>query len=138
MAITENDLVRAEKRMADLQASTPVIVEARYDGRRKVVEVTLDSGIMLSIPPGIIQDLAGARARDLNPIKIDAAGLSLHWPKLDADLYLPGLLKGITGSRAWMAAQLGAKGGAATSKAKRAAARRNGQRGGRPRKKVAA
>ncbi len=138
MAITENDLVRAEKRMADLQSSTPAIVEARYDGRRKVVEVTLDSGIMLSIPPSIIQDLAGARARDLNPIEIDAAGLSLHWPKLDADLYLPGLLKGVTGSHAWMTAQLGAKGGAATSKAKQAAARRNGQRGGRPRKKVAA
>jgi hypothetical protein len=37
-----------------------------------------------------------------------------------------------------MAETLGAKGGAATSKAKGAAARRNGRLGGRPRKKAAA
>jgi hypothetical protein len=37
-----------------------------------------------------------------------------------------------------MAAQLGREGGATTSKAKAAAARRNGRLGGRPRKQAAA
>jgi hypothetical protein len=138
MAMTESDLVRAEKRMADRLAGTPVIVEARYNPRRKMLEVHLSNGLILGIPPGIIQDLAGASSRDLSPVEIDAAGLSLHWPKLDADLYLPGLLEGHTGSRRWMAGRLGAKGGAATSKAKGAAARRNGRLGGRPRKEAAA
>ncbi len=138
MAITESDLVRAETRMADRLAGTPVIREARYNPRRKMLEVHLSNGLILGIPPGIIQDLAGASGRDLSPVEIDAAGLSLHWPKLDADLYLPGLLEGRTGSRRWMAETLGAKGGAATSKAKGAAARRNGRLGGRPRKKAAA
>jgi hypothetical protein len=60
--------------------------------------------------------------------------LGLHFPTLDADLYLPSLLEGFLGSRRWMAAQLGKAGGSVTSSAKTAAARANGKRGGRPRK----
>jgi len=40
-------------------------------------------------------------------------GLGLHWPKLDADVYVPALLQGVFGSKQWMAAQLGAVGGKA-------------------------
>jgi hypothetical protein len=58
----------------------------------------------------------------------------LHFPALDADLYLPGLLQGFLGSRRWMAAQLGKAGSRATSAAKTAAARANGKLGGRPKK----
>jgi hypothetical protein len=57
--------------------------------------------------------------------------------KLDAHLYLPALMQGIFGTKAWMAAQLGASGGRARSAAKAAAARANGKRGGRPRKAAA-
>jgi hypothetical protein len=56
------------------------------------------------------------------------------FPKLDADLWLPALLEGVFGSRRWMAARLGARGGKAKSKAKARAARANGKLGGRPRK----
>ncbi|MBP7521851.1 MAG: hypothetical protein KA896_15595 [Leptothrix sp. (in: Bacteria)] len=67
----------------------------------------------------------------------------IHVPALDADLYVPGLLQGLFGSRAWMsrraverqaAAALGAAGGRARSEAKRRAAQENGRLGGRPRK----
>jgi hypothetical protein len=61
----------------------------------------------------------------------------MHWPRLDADLYVPGLLSGALGSRAWMAAQLGAEGGRASTPAKAEAARANGAKGGRPRKRRA-
>jgi hypothetical protein len=60
--------------------------------------------------------------------------LGLHWPKLDADVYLPALMQGVFGSKRWMAGVLGAKGGAAKTAAKSEAARRNGAKGGRPRK----
>lgn len=56
----------------------------------------------------------------------------MHFPHLDADIYLPALLDGFLGSRRWMAAQIGKTGGLATSEAKVAAARRNGKLGGRP------
>jgi hypothetical protein len=70
----------------------------------------------------------------LDPIEISPSGFGIHFPKLDADLYLPALLEGLLGSRAWMAARLGARGGKATSPAKISAARANGRLGGRPRK----
>lgn len=77
--------------------------------------------------------MAGARATDLRTIEIKAAGLGLHWPKLDADLYVLTLVKGILGNRQWMA-QIGASGGRVASTAKAAAARNNGKLGGGPKK----
>ena len=44
------------------------------------------------------------------------------------------LLEGFLGSRRWMAAEMGQRGGKATTEAKAAAARENGKLGGRPRK----
>ena len=49
------------------------------------------------------------------------------------DLGIPELVAGIFGTKSWMA-ELGRKGGQATSSAKSAAARKNGKKGGRPRK----
>ena len=58
------------------------------------------------------------------------------WPKLDADLYLPALIEGALGSKRWMAARLGSRGGQVRSEAKAGASRENGKLGGRPRKHV--
>jgi hypothetical protein len=65
---------------------------------------------------------------------VEALGLGIHFPRLDADFHVPALLEGVLGSKAWMAARLGAAGGRARGGAKAAAARANGERGGRPRK----
>lgn len=67
-------------------------------------------------------------------IEISPGGLGLHFPMLDADLYLPALLEGIFGSRKWMAGMMGRSGGLTKSPAKAAASRENGKIGGRPRK----
>jgi Protein of unknown function (DUF2442) len=40
---------------------------------------------------------------DLADIEISPTGLGLHWPWLDADLYLPALMEGVFGTRRWMA-----------------------------------
>jgi hypothetical protein len=87
----------------------------------------------LVFPASLMEGLAGALPEDLADIEITPAGLGLHWPKLDADVYIPALLNGIFGSRRWMAAQLGAAGGRVRSKSKSAASRANGRKGGRPR-----
>ena len=70
----------------------------------------------------------------MEQIEISSSGFGIHFPKVDADIYLPALLMGFLGSRNWMAARLGALGGKSRSAPKRAAAKRNGRRGGRPRK----
>ena len=98
--------------------------------------MSIHNGVELAIPVRLIQELAGADPADLAEIEITPAGLGLHWPRIDADVYVPGLLAGVFGSRKWMAQQLGAQGGRTSTPAKAAAARANGAKGGRPRKQA--
>jgi hypothetical protein len=78
--------------------------------------------------------LQDATASQLEKIEITPSGFGIHFPKLDADLHVLGLLEGFLGSKKWMAARLGQIGGKSRSRAKRAASRSNGKLGGRPRK----
>jgi hypothetical protein len=125
---------RAEVRAKVRRAKYPAAVEAYYDSRAGKIVVSLDSGVEISFAPAIAQGLNKATDRDLKTIEITPSGLGLHFPKIDADLYIPSLLEGVFGTRKWMAKQLGAAGGSAKSTAKSEASRRNGKLGGRPRK----
>jgi hypothetical protein len=66
-------------------------------------------------------------------IKISPNGLGLHWPLLDADLYVPALIEGAFGSRRWMQ-QIGKLGGSSRSSINAKASRENGKCGGRPKR----
>jgi hypothetical protein len=137
MAISKQELKQAEKRMASLREAGHA-VSARYDRRRSRVVVALNTGVELAFPTRLAEGLAGASPEDLADIEISPAGLGLHWPRLDADLYVPALLQGIFGSKSWMARHLGAQGGRARTVAKVAASRENGRKGGRPKKAATA
>jgi hypothetical protein len=50
------------------------------------------------------------------------------------DHYIPAVLGGVVGTRRWMS-EIGRRGGMVRSAAKARAARMNGRKGGRPRKK---
>jgi hypothetical protein len=71
----------------------------RYERRTKRIVVRLDSGLELAFPPDLAEGLAGASPEALTGIEISPTGLGLHWPALDADLYLPALMQGVFGSR---------------------------------------
>lgn len=133
MAVTEQSLAQAEKR-AQARRRAGYAVAARYDRRTSRVVVKLNTDVQISFPVRLAEGLADASPDDLAAIEISPSGLGLHWPKLDADLYVPGLLAGQLGSKRWMAAQLGAAGGRVRSPAKTASSRENGRKGGRPRK----
>jgi hypothetical protein len=79
--------------------------------------------------------LAGASPDELAQVEVTPSGEGLHWETLDVDLSIPALMVGIFGTKAWMA-ELGSRGGSVTSTTKAKAARKNGKRGGRPRKTV--
>ena len=136
MTITDEDRIAAEARMKAELKNQPKAVRARYDRRVSRIVVSLDNGLELAFPPRLAQGLEHATPTELSVIEISPLGDGLHWPALDADLYVPALLQGVFGSKSWMARHLGAAGGRARSRAKAAAARENGRKGGRPRKAV--
>ena len=114
----------------------PVAINARYDRRLRRIVIRLNTGLDISFLPDDAQGLEGATGSDLDEIEISPSGLGIHFPKLDADLYLPALLQGFMGSEKWAAARLGARGGKVKSEAKAIAARQNGSRGGRPKRRL--
>jgi hypothetical protein len=93
--------------------------------------------VQLFIPRKLLQGLESAKVSDLRRLEITLQGSALRWPTLDIDHYVPGLMEGVFGNRRWMST-IGRKGGAVRSAAKAKAARKNGRKGGRPRKNAAA
>ncbi len=134
MELTDEMIAHANQRGVAVSKNNPVATSVRYDRRIGRVVIVLSSGLELAFAPHLAQGLETAKPCDLQEIEISPSGLGVHFPKLDADLYLPALLEGLLGSANWVASQMGAKGGKAKSPAKVAASRANGAKGGRPRK----
>lgn len=124
---------RAKARATRRLTTTPTVVTARYDPDTDRIVMSLSNGLDVSFPAHAIEGLETATPTDLSHIEIDPPGFGLHFPTVDADLYVPALLQGVFGSERWMAARLGARGGKSRTAAKAAASRKNGTLGGRPR-----
>jgi hypothetical protein len=133
----DNSFERSNERGKDLQKAFPQAVAAHYDRASGRVVIELSSKLAVSFRPQDAQGLEDAKPTQLERIEISPSGFGIYFPRLDADLYLPGLLEGFLGSKQWMAARLGRIGGQSRSGAKKAASRANGKLGGRPLKKAA-
>lgn len=131
---SHDNFASANRRARGLQASMPRVVSARYDRKSGRIVIQLSSHLDVSFSPRDAQGLEKATPSQLREIEITPSGFGIHFPKLDADLYLPAILAGFLGSRKWMASRLGAAGGKSRSVAKQAASRANGRLGGRPKK----
>jgi Protein of unknown function (DUF2442) len=131
---SNDNIEQANRRAVALQAHAPRAVSARYDLKTGRIVIHLSSKLIVSFAPEDVQGLENATPSQLNEIEISSSGFGLHFPAMDADLYVPGLLEGFLGSKSWMASRLGQIGGQATSNAKKAASLANGKLGGRPRK----
>jgi hypothetical protein len=130
-------IAEAERRGARALRAEPRARAARYDRKTGRVLVELTNGCSFAFPARKAQGLERASDAELAQVEVLGLGLGLHWEKLDVDLSVPGLLAGLFGTKAYMDRQRAAHAGAATSAAKAAAARRNGAKGGRPRKAAA-
>lgn len=117
-----------------MESRVPKAVSARYDRRIRRVVVQLNSNLGIFFSPRDAEGLEHATPEQIADIEISPSGYGLHFPKLDADLYLPALLEGVFGSERWMASRMGMRGGRSKSAAKTMAARENGKKGGRPRR----
>lgn len=135
--VTHEEFTKANKSAKELESRVPRAISARYDRHTRRVVIQLNSNLGIFFSPRYAEGLQHATPEQLTEIKISPSGYGLHFPKLDADLYLPALLEGVFGSERWMASHMGMRGGQSRSAAKTMAARENGKKGGRPRQKVA-
>ncbi|HEU4556815.1 MAG TPA: DUF2442 domain-containing protein [Longimicrobium sp.] len=106
---------------------------ARYDRATRRIVIELTNGCEFAFPARMGQGLQNATDAQLAAVKVVVHGSALEWEELGADLWVPGLLSGLFGTKAWMR-ELGRAGGKVQSEAKARASRENGKKGGRPRK----
>jgi hypothetical protein len=113
------------------------VVRATYDRAVDAVRLVFRGGGSMSIPRRLVPGLARQPVSKLRRIAVSPAGDALRWPSIDADVYIPGLVEQAFGQRLFAAAA-GRRGGLRKTRSKAAAARRNGAKGGRPRKQPSA
>jgi hypothetical protein len=124
---------RGQARVEDPSA----LVDARYDPDTDAIDLTFSGGGSMSIPRRFVPGLERASESQIESIVVSPAGDALSWPSLDVDVYVPGLVERAFGTRLF-AASTGRRGGLRRTKAKAAAAKANGTKGGRPRKRLTA
>jgi hypothetical protein len=113
------------------------VVHARYDSAADAIQLAFKGGGSMTIPRTVVPGLERALAAKLGAVVVSPAGDALSWPSLDVDVYVAGLVERAFGTRLF-AASTGRRGGRRRSKAKAAAAKANGAKGGRPRKRLTA
>lgn len=128
--LTDEQIAAANERGRIVRETQPHAASARYDAKSGRVVIDLTNGATLAFPAELVEGLHDASPAEIAEIEVIGGGFGLHWPQLDEDYTVPGLVNGVFGTAKWMAA----KAGRATSPAKAAAARANGAKGGRPRK----
>lgn len=121
----------AVERGAAERAGRPVPVSVRYERSSGRIVVEFGNGTAFLVPAGLLQGLENAEPEALANVEL-LGETGLHWPALDVDFTIEGLMQGVFGTARFMEASR--RGGQSRSPAKAAAARLNGQRGGRPRK----
>ena len=135
---TDTEIDRAIKHAKSMQNQPRVTeVEYRPGAGLELLILKLSDGHRHMIPREDLQGLQSATKEQIAQIEILGNGTGLHWPALNLDYYVPSLLRRIYGNKRWMA-EIGRSGGSAKSAAKKRAARVNGLKGGRPRRREVA
>jgi hypothetical protein len=129
-SLSAADSVAARARGKDLLENAPRAASAHYDTDSQRIVVELLNGATFAFPASLAQLLCDGSPEQLSNMELTPFGIGLHWPELDADYTVAGLMNGIFGTAKWMAQRAGR----ATSEKKAASSRENGKKGGRPRK----
>jgi hypothetical protein len=134
--VTTDAEIEAALGQAKLHASDPLAQTVEHISDLNLLVVGLSNSRRLMLPIEEIQGLENATHKQMRNYELIGRGSGIRFPELDVDLYVPALIEGVYGNRRWMA-QLGRKGGKATTEAKRRASKANGARGGRPKQAAA-
>jgi len=135
IGIAIHQIDSAMARARQFEPDDPRVIRAQYETKEDTLSLCFADGLKVSIPRKQLQGLEHASISRLSKIEIVGNGTGLHWPLLDVDHYLLGLLEHRFGTHRWME-EIGRRGGLAKSAAKTKASRRNGRKGGRPRSRA--
>ena len=109
---------------------------ATYDRTTRRVVLELTNGYLFAFPIGAIPALKAATPSQRAAVEVDPSGGALRWDEIDVDLSVPGLLFSAVGVDERLR-HLASLAGRVRSDAKATAARANGRKGGRPKKRAA-
>lgn len=76
---------------------------ACYDHATHRLVLELKNGATHSVPCHLLQGLRDADPADIAEVELGLRGASLHWEKLNWDFTVGGLVRGIFGTKKWMA-----------------------------------
>jgi len=117
-------------------AHATVAEAVRYDAASDRIAIAFPDCEVV-IPRGRIEEFAGCDARAMSEIRLSAVGDALAVGSRDVHVDIDGLLADLL-PRSVVAKAIAKRGGRSRSPAKSTAARENGAKGGRPRKRPAA
>ena len=126
----------AQRRGTELAQLPGALIAASLNEPERVIRMQFRNGTELLVPVSAIEEIAQTPVANLRTIAASPLGDGLIFDDADVAIYVPGLLRDLFGGA--FAGALGKRGGRARTPAKIAAARKNGQKGGRPRKSAAA
>ena len=135
---TNDEQARARRREEKLAMGAAEIATASFVSSPRAIEVTLANGLRISLPLDALDigALSGAADDDLRHIEIDSTSCqSLWFPRVGEGFSVSGFLARLFQDAARL--ELNRSAARPTSAKKAVAARRNGRKGGRPKKHAA-
>lgn len=133
---TEVEVRRALEAGRERRARERRAASVRYDYGRDAIEVELTDGAAIRLPRTTLEEFRDVPTDAMAGLRVSPAGYAIRLDSHDIAVSVHGLVAALA-TPGDMAATLGRMGGAATTERKREAARTNGTKGGRPRRKVA-
>lgn len=92
MAISAKQLEEANLHGVAMKEAFATTTSVKYDRQTGKIVITLANSVDIVFAPSLIKGLEGAAAEDFEDAEISPSGLGIHFPKIDADLYVPSLL----------------------------------------------
>ena len=98
---------------------------AHYDEAADRLVIELQSGATHSVPRHLLQNLRDADPTEVAAVELGLRGASLHWEKLDHDITVGGVVRGVFGTKKWMEQLASSSEKAPTSKTPASRARKS-------------
>jgi hypothetical protein len=91
--VSRRQIDSAIERAGQFEAYDPRVAKVQYEEKEDLVSLYFADGLKVSIPRKQLQGLEEANQSQLSKIEIVGDGTGLHWPLLDVDHYVLGLLE---------------------------------------------